>query len=56
MREKKKRKEKQLKTRVKVKTPGEIHVTLVGDKGDSRSTILKSFAQVRVAFRGARVA
>ena len=37
--------EKQLKTKIKVKTPGEIHVTLVGDKGTSKTTILKSFAQ-----------
>jgi small GTP-binding protein len=26
-------------------TPGEIHITLVGDKGSSKTTILKSFAQ-----------
>lgn len=40
-REKKKRKEKQLRTRNKPKTAGEIHVTLVGDKGASKTTILK---------------
>jgi hypothetical protein len=33
------------RTKLKVKTTGEIHVTLVGDKATSKTTILKSFAQ-----------
>lgn len=52
-REKKKRKEKQLRTKVRVKTEREIHVTLVGDVGSSKTTILKSFAQVRRGGGGA---
>ena len=34
-----------MKTRLKVKTSGEIHITLVGDKGSSKTSIMKSFAQ-----------
>lgn len=45
-RERKKRKEKQLRTKVKPKTPSEVHVTLVGDRGSSKTTLLK----VGVAF------
>lgn len=44
-REKERKKDKLMKQRSKTKTPGEIHITLVGDKGSSKTTILKSFAQ-----------